>query len=41
MHGRFLASLRALFEEHRKDYVEMGADASWLQKTLAFENERH
>ena len=32
-------SRRQLFDAHKKDYVAMGADSSWLEKTLRLENE--
>ena len=39
-HARFCAAMRALFDAHKKDYVAMGADAAWLEKTLKLENEK-
>ena len=39
-HAAFCATMRALFDEHKKDYVAMGADRAWLDKTLKFEDER-
>ena len=39
-HARFCAVMKALFDEHKKDYVAMGADVAWLQKTLKLENEK-
>ena len=32
--------MRQLFDAHKKDYVAMGADAAWLEKTLKLENEK-
>jgi len=38
-HVRFCAAMRALFDAHKKDYVALGADKAWLEKTLKLENE--
>jgi hypothetical protein len=38
-HARFCLAMRQLFDAHKKDYVAMGADSSWLKKTLRLENE--
>ena len=38
-HARFCLAMRQLFDAHKKDYVAMGADSSWLEKTLRLENE--
>lgn len=40
VHADFCISLRKLFDEYKKVYVEeMGADPSWLTKELRFEDE--
>jgi hypothetical protein len=40
VHFEFGERMKQLFLDHRRDYVEMvGADESWLQKELKFEDE--
>jgi len=39
-HARFCKAMKQLFDEHKQEYVAMGADKAWLEKTLKLENEK-
>ena len=40
VHAAFCEAMRALFDQHKQDYVAMGAGSEWLDKKLKLENEK-